>query len=201
MVVGAPLSSAHGCVCSALPPHRNSFAHGTSANGFIGHSGWALGGAQSTDFAVFFFRSTLSATSATIVSGAVAERASFYAYLTATAWLSSFVYPVVAHAVWDEAGWLSAFAETPLLQSGAVDHAGCGVVHMVGAVCGFWGAVVTGPRRGRFAESGKPVPIPGHSAPLTLLGGDVGGGWGEAACGGGGGGRARGWVDRLGQGA
>eukprot|EP00168_Porphyra_purpurea_P013596 TRINITY_DN3777_c0_g1_i1.p2 TRINITY_DN3777_c0_g1~~TRINITY_DN3777_c0_g1_i1.p2 ORF type:complete len:456 (+),score=153.70 TRINITY_DN3777_c0_g1_i1:420-1787(+) len=149
----------------------NSFAHGTSANAFIGHSGWGLAGAESTDFAVFFFRWTLSATSATIVSGAVAERATFYAYLTATAWLSSFVYPVVAHAVWDSTGWLSAFAASPLLGSGAVDHAGCGVVHLVGAVCGLWGAVVTGPRRGRFAATGEAVPIPGHSAPLTLLGG------------------------------
>lgn len=79
--------------------HSNAFAHGESASSFIGHSGFALAGGDTADLAVFFFRWTLSATAATIVSGAVAERASFYAYLAATLWLSSFVYPVVAHGV------------------------------------------------------------------------------------------------------
>lgn len=123
--------------------------------------------------AVFFFRWTLSATSSTIVSGAVAERASFYAYLGATAWLTGMVYPVVTHAIWDGNGWLSSTHQSPLFGVGAIDHAGSGVVHMVGAVCGLWGAIATGPRRGRFGDDGSPIRIPGHSAPLTLLGGYV----------------------------
>ncbi|KAK1858760.1 hypothetical protein I4F81_001361 [Pyropia yezoensis] len=151
----------------------NAFAHGEKASSFIGHSGWALAGGETADLAVFFFRWTLSATAATIVSGAVAERASFYAYLGATLWLSSFVYPVVAHGVWDSTGWLSALSPSPLLGVGAIDHAGCGVVHLVGAVTGLWGAIATGPRLGRFAVDGTPRPIPGHSAPLILLGGFI----------------------------
>ncbi|KAK1858746.1 hypothetical protein I4F81_001347 [Pyropia yezoensis] len=139
----------------------NAFAYGEKANAFLGHSGWALADGDTTDLAVFSS------------DGLFAERASFYAYLGATLWLTSFVYPVVAHAVWDSAGWLSAstFASAPLLGIGAIDHAGCASVHMVGAVCGLWGAVATGPRRGRFADDGTPHGIPGHSAPLTLLGG------------------------------
>lgn len=80
--------------------------------------------------------------------------------------------------VWDSTGWLSALSPSPLLGVGAIDHAGCGVVHLVGAVTGLWGAIATGPRLGRFAVDGTPRPIPGHSAPLILLGGCVGR-WGE----------------------
>lgn len=96
---GAPPSAALSPLLPSPPTHSNAFAHGEKASSFIGHSGWALAGGETADLAVFFFRWTLSATAATIVSGAVAERASFYAYLGATLWLSSFVYPVVAHGV------------------------------------------------------------------------------------------------------
>lgn len=132
-----------------------------------------LASRDTTDLAVFLFRWTLPATAATIVSGAVAELASFYAYLGATLWLMSFVYPVVAHAVWDSAGWLSAstFASAPLLGIGAIDNAGCAAMHLVGAVCGLGGTIATGPRQGWFADDGTLNRIPGHSAPLTLLDG------------------------------
>lgn len=86
--------------------------------------------------------------------------------------------------MWDPSGWLSALSPTPLLGVGAIDHAGCGVVHLVGAVTGLWGAIATGPRLGRFAVDGTPRPIPGHSAPLILLGGCVGQAGGTAGGGG-----------------
>jgi ammonium transporter, Amt family len=117
----------------------------------------------------FFFQWAFAATSATIVSGSVAERTSFYAYLAYAFFLTGFVYPVVSHWVWqtgDNAGWLN----TIFNGKGALDFAGCTVVHMVGGFAGLAGAVIVGPRLGRFDSEGKVVPLPGHSATLATLG-------------------------------
>ena len=73
--------------------------------------------------------------------------------------------------MWSEFGWMSAFkASGRLLQTGVLDFAGCGVVHMVGGWAGLAGAVMVGPRIGRFDAQGRPVPLPGHSATLLCLG-------------------------------
>lgn len=88
-----------------------------------------------------------------------------------TVLISAWVYPVVVHWVWSPLGWLSAFNTTnPLLGVGMIDFAGCGVVHMVGAMAGLMGCVLVGPRLGRFDANGKPVDMPGHSATLVVLG-------------------------------
>ena len=102
------------------------------------------------------------ATAATIVSGAVAERCDLPAYFAYSIVLSGLVYPVVAHWAWTPGGWLAV--------NGYIDFAGSGVVHHLGGVCGFVGAVFLGPRIGRFDAKGKPVDIPGHFIPLAALG-------------------------------
>ena len=67
-------------------------------------------------------------------------------------------------------GWLSAFNPTPVLNSGAIDFAGSGVVHMTGGVAGLWGALIEGPRLGRFDKGGRAMEMKGHSASLVVLG-------------------------------
>lgn len=138
------------------------FAYGSDGV-FIGTSQFALSDGWSTDFTEFFFQWAFAATAATIVSGSVAERTSFYAYLAYAFLLTSFVYPVVSHWVWG-GGYLST-----IFGVGMLDFAGCSVVHMVGGVAGLVGAIIVGPRTGRFIN-GKVQPMPGHSATLATLG-------------------------------
>lgn len=140
-----------------------AFAYGNASNSFIGHSNFAL--SEDTDFHFFFFQWTFAATAATIVSGSVAERTSFYAYLGYAFFLTGFVYPVVTHWVWSSNGWLGS-----LFTVGAKDFAGDAIVHMVGGLAGLAGAVIVGPRLGRFDQDGRVVPMPGHSATLCTLG-------------------------------
>jgi len=160
-----------------------AFAYGNETDEgntvFIGKSNFALSdlsdlgtGTWGPDrLHFFFFQWTFAATAATIVSGSVAERTSFYAYLGYAFFLSAFVYPVVSHWVWSAQGWLSAFkADDLLFGSGMIDFAGCGVVHMVGGFAGLMGAIIVGPRLGRFDAEGNTVPMPGHSATLCTLG-------------------------------
>jgi len=112
-----------------------------------------------------------AATATTIPAGAVAERFNFNAYLADTFLISAWVYPVVVHWVWSPNGWLSAFnTKAPLFGSGMIDFAGSAVVHMVGGLSGLVGAVLVGPRLGRFDSNGQPVDMPGHSATLVVLG-------------------------------
>lgn len=108
------------------------------------------------------------ATAATIVSGAVAERMSFNAYLLIAAAMGLLIYPGFGSLVWgnailpDQTSWLS--------DRGFLDYAGSTVVHAVGGWAALAAVVVIGPRLGRFGEDGKPVPIQGHSSVLVLLG-------------------------------
>lgn len=139
-----------------------AFAYGTESP-FIGTRQFALSKGWSTDFTFFFFQWTFAATAATIVSGSVAERTSFYAYLGYAFFLTAFVYPVVSHWVWGK-GFLS-----NIFGIGMIDFAGCSVVHMVGGVAGLVGAILVGPRAGRFVD-GKVQPMPGHSSSLATLG-------------------------------
>eukprot|EP00179_Madagascaria_erythrocladioides_P014093 CAMPEP_0198365446 /NCGR_PEP_ID=MMETSP1450-20131203/154176_1 /TAXON_ID=753684 ORGANISM="Madagascaria erythrocladiodes, Strain CCMP3234" /NCGR_SAMPLE_ID=MMETSP1450 /ASSEMBLY_ACC=CAM_ASM_001115 /LENGTH=540 /DNA_ID=CAMNT_0044072897 /DNA_START=131 /DNA_END=1753 /DNA_ORIENTATION=+ len=138
-----------------------AFAYGEASNSFIGHSNFALAGLGGDQYHSWFFQWTFAATAATIVSGSVAERTSFYAYLGYAFFLTGFVYPVVSHWVWG-GGWAS--------DLGVIDFAGCSVVHMVGGFAGLMGAAIVGPRLGRFDSEGKVVPMPGHSATLATLG-------------------------------
>ncbi|GMH37097.1 hypothetical protein BSKO_04970 [Bryopsis sp. KO-2023] len=138
---------------------------------FAGEKFFALNELPTSRYGEFFFQYAFAATAATIVSGAVAERTKFEAYLLYAFFLTSFVYPIVVHWIWDGNGWLSAFRDEKDLfnGSGMVDFAGCGVVHMTGGFAGLAGAAIVGPRIGRY-QNGKAQDIPGHSASLALLG-------------------------------
>jgi Amt family ammonium transporter len=113
----------------------------------------------------FFWQMVFCATAATIVSGAVAERLKFSAYLIYSLLVSLVVYPLYGHWVWG-GGWLS----TLPFGMGFLDFAGSGVVHTVGGFVGLAGAIVLGPRFGKFGKDGKPRAIPGHSITLAALG-------------------------------
>ncbi|PPR92272.1 hypothetical protein GOBAR_AA28405 [Gossypium barbadense] len=112
-----------------------------------------------------------AATAAGITSGSIAERTQFVAYLIYSSFLTGLVYPIVSHWFWSTDGWASPVREGHLLfGSGVIDFAGSGVVHMVGGIAGLWGALVEGPRMGRFDGDGKPVLLRGHSGTLVVLG-------------------------------
>ena len=108
-----------------------------------------------------FFHTVFCATSATIVSGAMAERTKFIAYLLYSAAISIFIYPITGHWIWGN-GWLS--------QMGFHDFAGSCAVHMVGGVCALIGAKILGPRRDKYTKDGRAKAIPGHNLPLGALG-------------------------------
>jgi Amt family ammonium transporter len=166
-----------------------AFAYGGKDNGnrFIGSKYFFLGdgiySTQPDDAGVkelqrdpmqlynFFFQWAFAAAAATIVSGALAERASFISYMVYAVMLIGFVYPVVVFWVWSGYGWLSIdFSETSYGGPAVRDFAGSGVVHATGGMAAFWGAFVLGPRMGRYDADGKPVEIPGHNASLQVLG-------------------------------
>lgn len=130
----------------------------------------ALTTGSGLEWALCFFQFTFAAAAATIVSGAVAERAQLPAYLVFSSATTAFVYPVVAHWVWSTNGWLSVFSGGSALLGGVIDYAGAGVVHLTGGVAALIGSKVIGPRVGRFDESGRAVPMPGHSSVLQVLG-------------------------------
>jgi len=155
-----------------------AFAYGdpedpTSVNNFIGNRNFFLRDLPNDTLAFWFFQFTFAATAATIVSGAVAERCKFQAYLMYEAMLVLFVYPTMAHWVWSANGWATAFKEDPnnlLFGVGVYDFAGDGPVHMIGGFASLAAAYILGPRIGRFDANGKAVDMPGHNASLTLLG-------------------------------
>ncbi|MDD3339334.1 MAG: ammonium transporter [Lachnospiraceae bacterium] len=107
------------------------------------------------------FHTVFCATAATIVSGAMAERTKFSAYLIYSAAISIFIYPVSGHWIWG-GGWLS--------QMGFHDFAGSTAVHMVGGVCALVGAKILGPRIGKYDKAGKAQAFPGHNIPIGVLG-------------------------------
>ena len=107
------------------------------------------------------FQTVFCATAATIVSGAMAERTKFIAYVIYSVVISLVIYPISGHWVWG-GGWLS--------KLGFHDFAGSTVVHMVGGVAALVGAAMLGPRIGKYAKDGKPRAIPGHSLTLGALG-------------------------------
>ncbi len=112
-------------------------------------------------WAYAIFQTVFCATSATIVSGAMAERTKFSAYCIYSAAISLIIYPVSGHWIWG-GGWLA--------QLGFHDFAGSTAVHMVGGVCSVIGAAILGPRIGKYDKKGKPRAILGHNLTFAALG-------------------------------
>lgn len=126
-------------------------------------------------YAMWIFQWAFAATAATIVAGSVAERCTIVAYLTYSCVLTGFIYPVVVHWIWSDYGWLSAGRDADVargawVQSGVVDFAGSGVVHMVGGCAALMGAIFLGPRIGRFDADGRMVKFSPHNAAFIGLG-------------------------------
>ncbi|KAH6804858.1 ammonium transporter 1 [Perilla frutescens var. frutescens] len=150
-----------------------ALAFGGPSNGFIGRHFFGLRDfpSQTADYSFFLYQWAFAIAAAGITSGSIAERTQFVAYLIYSSFLTGFVYPVVSHWFWSGDGWASATKMNGLLfGSGVIDFAGSGVVHMVGGIAGLWGALIEGPRIGRFDRTGRSVALRGHSSSLVVLG-------------------------------
>ena len=135
--------------------------------GFIGKPGFDLfTNFANFNFSTFVFNLVFCATTATIVSGAMAERTKFLSYCVYSAVISALIYPIEAHWIWG-GGWLA--------NIGFHDYAGSCAIHMVGGICALIGAAFLGPRIGKFKKdkSGKVIKvnaIPGHNLTIGALG-------------------------------
>jgi Amt family ammonium transporter len=108
-------------------------------------------------------------TAGTIPTGAMAERWKFSAFIVFGFFMSMLVYPIFANWVWG-GGWLSQLGANFGLGHGHVDFAGSSVVHLVGGVAALAGAIVIGPRLGKYSKTGESLPMPGHDLPMALAG-------------------------------
>ncbi|MEO0802813.1 MAG: ammonium transporter [Cyanobacteria bacterium J06642_2] len=151
-----------------------------ASGGFIGGSWFAFdfktaldaaGTEDAWPFTFFVFQMVFAATAATIVSGAMAERTKFSAYLIYSLVLSAVIYPISGGWAWNglfgdynsgTSGWLE--------NMGYIDYAGSGVVHLVGGAAALAGALVIGPRVGKYSSTGEPRALPGHNLPMGMLG-------------------------------
>jgi Amt family ammonium transporter len=148
-------------------------------NGFFGTTGFFLGSYDDDTwtFAFLLFQTVFAATAATIVSGAMAERTKFKSYLIYSIFISALLYPIFGSWAWGGlfkgGGWLEA-PDGGFLSGmglpGFIDFAGSTVVHSIGGWAALAGALVLGPRIGKYDSSGKPLPIRGHSMALATLG-------------------------------
>lgn len=143
---------------------------GASNTGWIGGSGFFLSdwtpGGDPWILAFWMFQAVFAATAATIVSGAMAERTKFHAYLIYSVVICAVIYPVFGSWAWGGlyhgGGWLE--------KLGFIDFAGSTVVHSVGGWSALAGAVILGPRLGKYGKDGSIKPILGHNVPLAALG-------------------------------
>lgn len=138
---------------------------GHNISGFIGTDHFFPQQFTSVEAIKIAYQIMFAATAATIVSGAVAERMHFPAYLIFSGLVTGIIYPIYGSWTWNEHGWLNAL--------GFIDFAGSTVVHSIGAWCALAGIIVLGPRLGRYSKYGETREIPGHNLPLVALGGFI----------------------------
>eukprot|EP00961_Rhodomonas_salina_P244059 3297839-Rhodomonas_salina.2 len=167
-------------------------AFGETSNGIIGTTNFGISkiyngaeywGTQSDGWAHWFFQWAFAGTASTIVSGSIAERTKFHAYLIFTVFMTTIIYPVAVHWIWGH-GFLSAWGANPdgegvprpLLtgterSNGVLDFAGAGAVHIVGGISGLVGAIMVGPRQNRFNPiTGQPNDMDHANSTLLCLG-------------------------------
>ena len=152
-----------------------AFAYGPGGNDVIGGKEFFLWGKDLANVAEegaltgstdFFFQAVFAATAVTITSGAVAERMKFKAYLIFAFIMCAIIYPVVVHWTWG--GGL--IAQIEIGDAVFSDFAGSGIVHLTGGLAGLMGALILGPRLGKYDDQGRPRAIPGHNIPFAVLG-------------------------------
>lgn len=154
-----------------------------SGSSYFGATGWMLSGADNSPatgdaykgifaslnwtgvplYAKFIFQLVFAGTAATIVSGAVAERIKYFSFFVFSAVMAVIIYPIAGHWIWG-GGWLATL-KTPFL-----DFAGSTVVHSIGGWAALTGAILLGPRIGKYTADGKVNAIPGHNMGMATLG-------------------------------
>jgi len=139
--------------------------------GLFGTRGFFLSGGtyDVAVYTIFLFQMVFMDTGATIPTGAMAERWTFKSFIVYGFFISSIVYPLYANWVWG-GGWLSQLGNLFGLGHGHVDFAGSSVVHMTGGMAALAGAMVLGPRLGKYRANGTPNALPGHHIPMALAG-------------------------------
>jgi ammonium transporter, Amt family len=139
--------------------------------GLFGMKGFFLSGVtyDTAIFTLFLFQMVFMDTTATIPTGSMAERWTFKSFIVYGFFIAGIVYPLYANWVWG-GGWLSQLGANFGLGHGTLDFAGSSVVHMTGGVAGLAGAMVLGPRIGKFKADGTPNAIPGHHIPMAMVG-------------------------------
>src|SRR5713226_1219857 len=139
--------------------------------GLFGHTGFFLSGVAyaAPVFTYFLFQMVFMDTAATIPTGAMAERWKFSAFAVFSIFIGAVIYPVFANWTWG-GGWLSQLGVNLGLGHGHVDFAGSSVVHMTGGFTGLAGAIMLGPRIGKFRREGAIGLLPGHNLPMAIVG-------------------------------
>ncbi len=139
--------------------------------GVLGHKGFFLGSDvfDTAIMTLFLFEMVFMDTAATIPTGAMAERWNFKNFIIYGVWVGMFPYAIYGNWVWG-GGWLAQLGQNFEFGHGAVDFAGSGVVHMCGGMMALMGAIVIGPRIGKFGADGRPRAIPGHDIPMVVAG-------------------------------
>ncbi|MFB0920418.1 MAG: ammonium transporter [Oscillospiraceae bacterium] len=138
--------------------------------GIVGYKGFMLGGTYDAGiYALFFFQMVFMDTTVTIPTGAMAERVKYSAVVITSFFISMFLYPLFANWVWG-GGWLSTLGKNFGLGHGVVDFAGSAVVHCMGGMLALAGAIVLGPRIGKFKKDGSARAFPGHNIPMAIIG-------------------------------
>ena len=168
--IGGPAS------LGGTPTLSSMFTIGSAINndhgwGLLGTTGFFLTGSgyDAAAIVLFLFMMVFMDTTATIVTGACAERWSFKSFFIFSILVGGFIYPVFGCWVWG-GGWLAQLGYRSGLGHGAVDYAGSGVVHLQGGALAFITALLIGPRIGKYGPDGKVNPVPAHHIPMVMLG-------------------------------
>jgi len=138
--------------------------------GILGYKGFMLNGTYDAGiYALFFFQMVFMDTTVTIPTGAMAERVKYSAVVITSFFISMVLYPLFANWVWGF-GWMATLGTNFGLGHGVVDFAGSAVVHSMGGMLALSGAIVLGPRIGKFKKDGTARAFPGHNIPMAIIG-------------------------------
>ena len=138
--------------------------------GIAGYKGFGLVGTYDAGiYALFFFQMVFMDTTVTIPTGSMAERVKYSSVVITSFFISMFLYPLFGNWVWG-GGWMSTLGKTFAIGHGVVDFAGSAVVHSMGGMIALSGAIVIGPRIGKFKKDGTARAFPGHNIPMAIIG-------------------------------